>query len=320
MISPNRLTDIAIRNLKPKTNRYELPDPGARGLYVVIHPSGKTSFAVRYRHAGLPRKLTLQAGVSLSAARKLCADALHEVAQGHDPSQAKKTAKAKAVSAKADTVQAVCEIFLKREGSTLRTLDQRQRALKRLVYPILGDKLIGEVKRSEINKMLDRIEDTSGKRSADLALQYLRRAFNWHAIRSDDFSSPFVRGMSRYDTAANRRTRILNDDEIRLIWKATEADGPFSALVRFLLLTAARRGEAAGLQWREIDGDDWLLPASRNKTKVDLLRPLSKAAQAIVAAQPRSRVSVTASMCSRSTATARYPLADASGASPKNAA
>ena len=72
-----RLTDIAIRNLKPKADRYEIADPGARGLYVIVFPSGKTSFAVRYRHAGISRKLTLQAGVSLAAARKLCADAMH---------------------------------------------------------------------------------------------------------------------------------------------------------------------------------------------------------------------------------------------------
>jgi hypothetical protein len=124
MISPIRLTDIAIRNLKPKTNRYELPDPGARGLYVVIHPSGKMSFAVRDRRAGLPRKLTLQVGVSVSAARKLCTDALHELAQGRDPAEAKKAEKTKATLAKADTVQSVCENFLKREGSTLRTLDR----------------------------------------------------------------------------------------------------------------------------------------------------------------------------------------------------
>jgi hypothetical protein len=59
-----------------------------------VQPSGKQSFAVRYRFAGLPRKLTLQAGVSLAAARKLTTDALHEVAQGRDPSEAKKATQA----------------------------------------------------------------------------------------------------------------------------------------------------------------------------------------------------------------------------------
>ncbi len=37
----------------------------------------------------------------------------------------------------------------------------------------------------------------------------------------------------------------------------------------------------------EIDGTDWVLPASRNKTKVALVRPLSGAAQAVLARIPR---------------------------------
>ena len=287
MASPKRLTDIGIKNLPASTKRYEVPDPGARGLYVVVHPSGKTSFAVRYRHAGLPRKLTLQGGVSLAAARKLCADALHEVAQGRDPVEAKKAHKATTAAAAVNTVQFVCEEFLRREGGGLRTRNPRERLLKLHVYPRIGKKLIHEVKRSEINRMLDQIEDTSGKRTADLALQYLRRAMNWHAIRDDNFHTPIVKGMSRYDTAANARSRVLTDDEIRTIWRVSDETGYFGALIKFLFLTGARRGEAAGLTWDELDGNCWLLPASRSKTKTPLLRPLSKAAMAIVEAQPR---------------------------------
>src|SRR6516164_10157750 len=58
----------------------------------------------------------------------------------------------------------------------------------------------------------------------------------------------------------------------------TEANGVFGALVRFILLTSARRGEAAELRWTEFQGRDWTLPATRNKAKVDLVRPLSRAA------------------------------------------
>jgi integrase len=60
------------------------------------------------------------------------------------------------------------------------------------------------------------------------------------------------------------------------------------ALLRFLLLVGCRRSEGAGLRYDEIDDHVWLLPAARHKNKhVDLLRPLSKAALAIVHAQPR---------------------------------
>ena len=82
---PRALTDIAIRNLRPEPKRREIPDPGARGLYVIVQPSGVKSFAVRYRYAGVSRKVTLQSGISLAAARKATADALYELERGHDP-------------------------------------------------------------------------------------------------------------------------------------------------------------------------------------------------------------------------------------------
>ena len=94
--------------------------------------------------------------------------------------------------------------------------------------------------------------------------------------------------MGRYNSKEQARSRTLDDNEIRKIWAATAPNykSPFHALVRFLLLTGCRRNEARYLLWAEIDGTDWALPASRNKTKVDLPRPLSKAAQALLADQP----------------------------------
>ena len=41
------------------------------------------------------------------------------------------------------------------------------------------------------------------------------------------------------------------------------------------------------MTWQEIDGTDWVLPAPRNKTKVELVRPLSAAAQGVLARVPR---------------------------------
>jgi integrase len=80
----------------------------------------------------------------------------------------------------------------------------------------------------------------------------------------------------------------LGDSEVKELWKATDIDGPFPALLRFILLTGCRRSEGAGLRWDELTGHEWLLPASRHKNKkVDLLRPLSDRALAIVNAQPR---------------------------------
>jgi integrase len=281
-------TPLAVQNLKPGTSRREIPDPGQRGLYVVVQPSGRRGFAVRYRFAGKPRKLTLQGGITLAAARKEAASALYEVEQGRDPGATKTQARQEQRLAAADTFEAVAQEYLRREGSRLRSADWRRSALGRLVYPVIGDRPISEIRRSEIVRLLDNIEENNGAPMADQTLAVVRRIFNWHATRSDDFRSPIVRGMARTKPRERARTRILNDEEIRTVWKAGDAgEGPFGRYVQFLLLTAARRAEAAAMKWSEISGTDWTLPAARNKVGVDLLRPLSGAAQAVLAKVPR---------------------------------
>jgi integrase len=292
----SKLTDIAIRNLRPGTKRREIPDPGARGLYVVVQPSGVKSFAVRYRYAGRPRKLTLQAGITLAAARKAAAAALYQLEQGHDPGVARRHARQAQRLAAQDTFKAIAEEYSRLEGDRLRSAEWRRGVLERLVYPTLGDRPIGDIRRSEIIRLLDKIESgelvrndepiKGGPVIADRTLAIIRRVMNWHATRSDDFRSPIVRGMARAEDGA--RSRTLTDDELRAVWNAAAAGkGPFDRLVQFLLLTAARRTEAAAMTWSEIAGTDWALPASRNKTKAPLTRPLSVAAQAVLAKVPR---------------------------------
>jgi integrase len=282
------LTAIAIDKLKTRPARYEVPDGGQRGLLLVVFPSGAKSFIVRYRFGGVKRKLTL-GQVSLAAARKAAADALYQLHEGRDPAAAAQATKAKAKGAVANTVQAICESYLaaKDGGGKLRTADERQKTFVRLVYPEIGRVPIASLRRSQIVTLLDIIQHRCGDRMADLTLAYLRKVLNWHAGRVDDFSSPIVKGMGRYNGIEQARSRVLDDAELRAIWAASQEPKPFHALVRFLLLTAARRNEARELPWNEIDGTDWTLPAARNKTKVELLRPLSKAAQAVLATQPR---------------------------------
>jgi integrase len=282
-----RLTDIGIRNLKAGPGRREIP--AGNGLYVLLQPSGKKGFAVRYRHRGRPRKLTLPAGITLAAARRLAAEAKEQVGQDLDPAAKKQAVRAAAMEAQANTVASVCAAYMKRESAKLRTSDQRESIFRRLVYPAIGERPIDSVRRSDLVAMLDRIEDHNGPRMADVTLAVLRRAFTWYALRTDDFNNPIVRGMgSRHPIAEHRGTRILDDDEIRAVWQATEDKSLFSALVRFLLLTSARRNEAAQMRWAEIDADGiWVLPASRSKTKVDVIRPLSKAALAVLDRLPR---------------------------------
>jgi len=281
------LTEIAVRNLKPKPTRYEMPDGGS-GLYVVVQPSGRKSYAVRFRVNGKPRKLTLAKGLTLAEARAEAAAAIVKVHRGADPTVSKRKASEAQQAAAADTLRAIAENYLKREGKKLRSLDWQRRLLERLVYPEIGDMPIGGIKRKAIVALLDKVEDGSGAAMAHMTLAVIRRIMSWHATRDENYLSPIVRGMGRIKPKEQARSRVLTDDELRAVWStAEERSDPFAAMLRFLLLTAARRTEAAAMTWNEIDDTDWLLPAARNKVKVDLVRPLSKAAEELLNSRPR---------------------------------
>jgi integrase len=287
-----RLTDVTVRNLRPAATRREIPDPGARGLYLVIQPSGVRTFAVRYRYLGQNRKLTLTGGISLAAARKAAADAMFELERGRDPAALKRQARQAQRLAMGDTFENIAAEYFKREGDRLRSADWQRRALQRLVLPTLGPRLIGDIRRSEVIRLLDKIEEgvplgiEGGPVMADRALAIIRKIMGWHAVRSDDFRSPIVKGMARTNAQERARDRILTDDELRAVW-GTATTVPFGLYVRFLLLTAARRDEVARMLWSEVAADCWTLPARRNKVAVELVRPLSTAAQGILASMPR---------------------------------
>jgi hypothetical protein len=299
------LTAFAVANAREGAKRREIPDGGCRGLYLIVQPSGVKSWAARYRHRGRSSKYTLgpvlidtpesaeplQHGVaplSLASARELCARVLREAQAGHDPAVAKRQRREQQRAAKADTLQAVCEEHLRREAGRLRTLDSQRRPDLELFYPALGQLPIDQIRRGQFVRVLDTIADERGQRRAGRALAAMKTLLNWHGNRSE-YVSVLTRTSWRTAGPAGGRDRVFDDVELRTLWSAAERDkGPFGPYLQFTLLTATRRGEAAGLRRSELidGGRSWLIPAVRYKSKRDTLIPLSRAARAIIAAQP----------------------------------
>jgi integrase len=93
--------------------------------------------------------------------------------------------------------------------------------------------------------------------------------------------------MSAYRPKEHRRERILSEGEIRALWSVTGKPSTYNRLLRLLLLTGARRDEAGGMTWDELEGDAWVLPPARNKVKEELERPLSALALELLNGQPR---------------------------------
>src|SRR5260370_2194877 len=126
--------------------------------------------------------------------------------------------------------------------------------------------------------MLDGVADSAGLVMADRTLAHLRKAFNWQAIRDDEFSSPIVRGMAKTKPKERARKRTLADDEIRDMWTALEtAPVPvcYPAFVKSLLLCMTRRTESARLHTVELEGDLWTIPGERYENKLDHVIPLT---------------------------------------------
>jgi integrase len=252
---------------------------------LVVTNAGARSWCVQYKRHGISRRMSwAYRSMHLDQARKHAKVLLGDVARGLDPLSEKR----KAAQVGRNTLGAVTDEFFARGdgGKQLRSAAHRRAAFDRLILPRLGQRPINEIRRSEIVRLLDSVEDERGPGMAGQVLMMLRRLFSWHAARDDEFRSPIVRGMAR-NRSNGGRERTLTDDELRKVWKTAEGrNDPFSYLVRFLLLTATRRTEAADMNRSELDGADWTIPAARAKGGKDVLIPLSAKARALLDAMP----------------------------------
>ena len=283
------LTTRAVETTKPGQERREIPDRHMPGLYLVVQPSGAKSWAVRYRHAGTPRKHTLGAypAIDLKAARDLASKALRAVAEGRDPGREKIQERA----AKPDTVETVARQFIERHckrSNRPRTARETQRLLDLHVLPHWRTRLTREITRRDVLDLLDRIVDVGKPIAANRTFSAVRKMFNWAVARDIITASPCA-GV-KPPTAERSRDRVLSDSELRDVWHAAnKVGGPFGALVQLLIVTGQRRDEVAQMRWAEIDldGRPWTLAPARVKNDQPHDVPLSDSAIAILQVLPR---------------------------------
>ena len=256
-------------------------DSGMKGFGWQLTPSGHSSYCAQYRVGGRNGRSwrhTIDGRLALRAAQKLAQEIL-----GQRAGPERKD------SPSSPPFKAIAELYMAREGDKLRSAGERRRILRSDLYPRLGSVPVERIRRAAVVQLLDEVEDASGPREADHALALLRRILNWHAARTDEFSSPIVKGMGRTNAKERARTRTLSDPELRAFWRATaNKPGAYSAMLRFTLLTACRRREASNMRWEELQAEPalWVIPASRHKSKKEFEVPLSPAAREVLDARP----------------------------------
>jgi integrase len=283
------LTTKSVENIKPGSTRREIPDGGCHNLYLIIQPSGRKSWAARYRFKQEPVKLTLGSwpALSLQAARKAATDALHELAQGRDPAAQKFEARAGAEALAADTVEKWAAQFIElhaRRKTRALTLAQYESVLRRLVLPAWRGRTVHDIKRRDVIELLEQIA-LDRPIMANRTLAVLSKFFNWLCERDRIVASPCA-GV-KPPSAEHARERSLSDDEIQSLWLACDAiGGPAGPCIKLMLLTGQRHGEIVGMRRSEINGDVWVLSPERTKNKRRHEVPLCAQALAIIETMP----------------------------------
>ncbi len=257
-------TEDAVRRLKPKPGKQVLWfDAKQPGLILRVNWGGSKSWRVLYYVGGKTKSRGLgyfdKAGlldrdkIGVKRARELAGEFKANLAEflSRPPEQPPSA-----------TFKQVADDFLKREVTgKLRSAHQIEATLKKIVFPDWQDRPFEEIRRRDVTKLLDHIADNHGLRAADMALAHIRRMMNWFAARSDDYTSPIVKGMARTKPKERARKRVLTDDEIRALWAACDREqtGTFGALVKMTLLTAQRRTKIATMKFDDVVDGVWII-------------------------------------------------------------
>jgi integrase len=282
------LTIKAIESLKPGASRREVPDGDVRGLYLQIFPSGKASWAFRYRFGGRTRKLTIGTSpeIGLKDARDLARAAHLQIASGEDPGAVKQAARtdAKALPAR-DMVEKVAAQFLARHVKNLAAATRIEvgRIVAKEILPTFRGRRLSEIKRPDVIEWLDGIVDRPAPIAANRALGWLKGLCNFAVERGVIDVSP-IAGI-KAPAAETARDRVLSDDELKAVWEAADALEPVYAwFIKLLILTGQRLREVSEMEWKEIDLEKrvWTLPKERAKNGVEHSIPLSDQAADIL--------------------------------------
>jgi integrase len=281
-----RLTAANVRTIKlpPDVIDRVFFDEDLPGFGLRVRASGVHSWMVQYSIAGRTRRIVLGLLTALDPgkARATAQTLLAKVRLGGDPAAEKELARARA----AETFGALLQRFLERQRARLkpRSYVETERHLKMHTKTLHGSP-IEAITRRAIAARLAEIEKRNGPAARNRVRASLSAYFTWLAKEGYVDANPVAFTNKAEEKA---RERVLSDEELRIIWLATD-DSQFGAIVKLLMLTGARRSEIGGLTWDELSPNLPLitLPPARTKNGREHLIPLSEPALAILRAQPK---------------------------------
>jgi len=284
------LTVVEVKSAKPKEKAYKLADE--RGLYLLINPNGSKLWKLKYRFAGIEKKLSLGAfpTVSLSDARNQRDEARKQLTNNIDPGVLKNSIKRSSKLAAENSFEAIAREW-HAKFTPKWTKEHGERILIRLeqnVFPWIGRRPIMEVTTPELLSALRRVESRGAIETAHRILQICGQVFRYGIAtgRAERDLSADLRGAlapvrkkhhaSITDpTEVGKLLRVINDYEGFFVTKCALQLAP---------LFFVRPGELRRAEWSEFDLEkaEWRIPAEKMKMREMHIVPLCTQAIAIL--------------------------------------
>jgi len=257
------------------------------GLYLSVSRSGSRSWVQRISIDGRRREMGLGSfpAIGLAQARGLAAANRTAVAEGRDPLAEKQEAKRKAaIPTFREAAEQTYEANRPRWRNGKHTVSWWQ-TLERHAFPILGDIPVDRIRREDVLQVLTPIWGVRME-TARRVRQRIRTVLRWCmacGYVEHNVAGESIDGALPPMPRLKAHLRALPYQEVAVALATVDASGAALAsklCLRFLILTAARSGEARGATWDEIDegASEWRIPGSRMKSGIDHRVPLSDAA------------------------------------------
>jgi len=250
------LTDIAIRNLKPKDRLYKAADRD--GLYLSILPSNLKSFRFDYRFDGKRKTLTIGRygadGLSLVEAREKLSTIRRKLRDGIDPGWAHAVGIGGGIEA--ITLRDFASKWIENAKLADSTYQMRKSILDREIIPVFGQKWLAALKTSEIIALCDKIVSRGAPATAVHVREILNQIYRYAADRGMEIDNPAAKIRASAIATFKPRDRFLSPDEITKFFSGLEKSATHPALkmaLKFVLLTMLRKGELINARWDWVD-------------------------------------------------------------------
>ncbi|PHS69207.1 MAG: integrase [Methylophaga sp.] len=284
------LTDIQIRNAKPKEKQYKLS--AGLGLYLIISPNGGKWWRVRYRFGGKQKEMSVGTypEITLKAATLKRDEFRAIVSDGLDPLYERKMDKIHKRTISERSFEAVAREWHSKfsanwsESHSTRTLIR----LEQNAFPWLGNKDINDITAPELLSVLRRVENRGALETAHRVNQICGQVFRYAIAtgRAERDPAADLKG-ALPPTRVQHHASITEPVKIGALMRAIKDFSGTTITATALKLSPlifVRPGELRQAEWSEIDLDnaEWRLPPEKMKMRVVHIVPLSKQAIAVL--------------------------------------